>query len=233
MSWVCVPVFRPVKRSRAMWGSDGHGTSVSISSTALAPRKCYTSFCPTGLGDVRYGTTGSAVPGYELRLIDHEGLPVPNGAIRELQIAGPTCAVGYWNNRQKTRQTFQGPWVRSGAKHHVDESGHYVYAGRSDDMHLRVSCSNRRPPRVQYWKSNSSNTSKRCWRRTGIPVGSNFFPSCRKRRLGKSCASNSGNNTHTGAEPSPLFIALIMPFENIGAGRIEYEHRSGCPNKTR
>jgi benzoate-CoA ligase len=89
-------------------------------------------------GDVRYGTTGSAVPGYELRLVDDEGRPVPAGQIGELQIAGPTCAIGYWNNRQKTRQTFQGPWVRSGDKYHVDESGHYVYAGRSDDM-LKVS----------------------------------------------------------------------------------------------
>jgi benzoate-CoA ligase len=89
-------------------------------------------------GDVRYGTTGSAVPGYELRLIDDEGRPVPPGGIGELQIAGPTRAVGYWNNRQKTLQTFQGQWVRSGDKYHVDESGHYVYAGRSDDM-LKVS----------------------------------------------------------------------------------------------
>jgi benzoate-CoA ligase len=89
-------------------------------------------------GDVRYGTTGSAVPGYELRLIDDEGRPVPPGGIGELQIAGPTSAIGYWNNRQKTRQTFQGPWVHSGDKYHVDESGHYVYAGRSDDM-LKVS----------------------------------------------------------------------------------------------
>jgi benzoate-CoA ligase len=89
-------------------------------------------------GEVYYGTTGSAVPGYELRLVDDEGRPVPPGRIGELQIAGPTCAIGYWNNRQKTRQTFHGPWVRSGDKYHVDESGHYVYAGRADDM-LKVS----------------------------------------------------------------------------------------------
>jgi benzoate-CoA ligase len=89
-------------------------------------------------GDVHYGTTGSAVPGYELRLVDEEGLPVPRGHIGELQIAGPTAALGYWNNLQKTRQTFHGPWVRSGDKYHIDENGHYVYAGRADDM-LKVS----------------------------------------------------------------------------------------------
>ena len=89
-------------------------------------------------GDVRYGTTGTAVPGYELRLIDEAGQPVPAGQIGELQISGPTCALAYWNNREKSRQTFQGPWTRSGDKYSVDEDGLYVYAGRSDDM-LKVS----------------------------------------------------------------------------------------------
>jgi len=46
--------------------------------------------------------------------------------------------MAYWNNRAKTRQTFQGPWTRSGDKYHVDKDGYYVYAGRSDDM-LKVS----------------------------------------------------------------------------------------------
>jgi benzoate-CoA ligase len=89
-------------------------------------------------GDVRYGTTGLPVPGYELRLVDDDGRPVPRGQIGELQIAGATCALSYWNNREKTRQTFQGAWTRSGDKFYIDESGHYVYAGRSDDM-LKVS----------------------------------------------------------------------------------------------
>ena len=89
-------------------------------------------------GDVCYGTTGSAVAGYQLRLVDDEGCCVPPGQIGELQIAGPTCAMAYWNNREKSRQTFQGPWTRSGDKYHVDKNGHYVYAGRSDDM-LKVS----------------------------------------------------------------------------------------------
>jgi benzoate-CoA ligase len=89
-------------------------------------------------GDVRYGTTGTAVPGYELRLVDDDGRPVPPGQIGELQIAGPTCAMAYWNNREKTRQTFQGAWARSGDKYYLDDNGRYVYAGRSDDM-LKVS----------------------------------------------------------------------------------------------
>jgi benzoate-CoA ligase len=89
-------------------------------------------------GEVCYGTTGSAVPGYELRLVDDSGRPVPPGQIGELQIKGPTCAQAYWNNRDRSREIFQGAWARSGDKYHVDENGHYVYAGRSDDM-LKVS----------------------------------------------------------------------------------------------
>jgi benzoate-CoA ligase len=89
-------------------------------------------------GDVRYGTTGRAVPGYELRLVDDQGTPVARGEQGELQIHGPTSAAYYWNNREKTRATFQGGWTRSGDKYAQDADGYYVYAGRSDDM-LKVS----------------------------------------------------------------------------------------------
>ena len=89
-------------------------------------------------GKVRYGTTGFPVPGYELRVLDEQGKPVATGEVGELQVAGPTAAMGYWNNREKTRATFQGPWTRCGDKYSIDADGYYVYAGRSDDM-LKVS----------------------------------------------------------------------------------------------
>src|SRR5262249_1357082 len=89
-------------------------------------------------GDVRYGATGRAVPGYELRLVNEEGRPVKRGDLGELQVRGPTSAACYWNNREKSRSTFLGPWFRSGDKFRQDEDGYYVYAGRSDDM-MKVS----------------------------------------------------------------------------------------------
>jgi benzoate-CoA ligase len=88
--------------------------------------------------DVRYGTTGKAVPGYELRLVDEQGAAVKPGELGELQISGPTGAAYYWNNRDKSRNTFAGSWTRSGDKYVQDEDGYYVYGGRSDDM-LKVS----------------------------------------------------------------------------------------------
>ncbi|HEY7217472.1 MAG TPA: benzoate-CoA ligase family protein [Candidatus Binatia bacterium] len=89
-------------------------------------------------GDVRYGTTGKPVPGYDVRLVDEEGRPVAKGDIGELQVAGPTAAAYYWNNREKSRTTFLGPWTRSGDKYSESEDGYFTYSGRNDDM-LKVS----------------------------------------------------------------------------------------------
>ena len=85
-------------------------------------------------GEVRYGTTGKAVPGYALRVVDDAGNQVKTGEIGELQINGPTSAACYWNNRAKSRATFMGDWTRSGDKYIVDEEGYYTYSGRTDDM---------------------------------------------------------------------------------------------------
>jgi benzoate-CoA ligase len=90
-------------------------------------------------GDVRYGTTGKPVPGYEVRLVDDQGNVITRaGELGELQIGGPTAAIMYWNQRSRTKSTFQGPWTRSGDKYSFDEQGYYTYGGRSDDM-LKVS----------------------------------------------------------------------------------------------
>ena len=90
-------------------------------------------------GEVRYGTTGKPVPGYEVRLVDDQGkLITKPGELGELQISGPTSAIMYWNQRERTKNTFQGPWTRSGDKYSFDSEGYYTYGGRSDDM-LKVS----------------------------------------------------------------------------------------------
>jgi benzoate-CoA ligase len=88
--------------------------------------------------DNRYGTSGKAVPGYEIRLIGEDGLPVAKGQIGELQVAGPTSAAFYWNNREKSRSTFLGPWTKSGDKYTESDDGYFTYCGRGDDM-LKVS----------------------------------------------------------------------------------------------
>ncbi|MFM1992139.1 MAG: hypothetical protein RJA99_5096 [Pseudomonadota bacterium] len=88
--------------------------------------------------DVRYGTTGRPVPGYEIELRGDDGGPVPDGEPGDLYIHGPSAAMMYWGNRQKTRETFQGGWTKSGDKYVRNPDGTYTYGGRSDDM-LKVS----------------------------------------------------------------------------------------------
>ncbi|MDE2048657.1 MAG: AMP-binding protein, partial [Betaproteobacteria bacterium] len=83
---------------------------------------------------VRYGTTGRAVPGYQLRLVDDEGRDVGDGEIGELLVSGPSAALMYWNHRARTKATFCGEWTRSGDKYQRNDDGTYTYAGRTDDM---------------------------------------------------------------------------------------------------
>ncbi len=89
-------------------------------------------------GRVRYGTTGWPVPGYSVELRGDDGRPVADGETGDLFIQGPSAALLYWGNREKTRQTFQGAWTQSGDKYSRNADGSYTYAGRSDDM-LKVS----------------------------------------------------------------------------------------------
>ena len=90
-------------------------------------------------GDVRYGTSGKPVPGYEIEIRDEAGRPIEGAQrIGDLYIRGPSSALMYWQDRTKSESTFQGGWTRSGDKYERDADGYYVYSGRSDDM-LKVS----------------------------------------------------------------------------------------------
>jgi len=88
--------------------------------------------------DIRYGTTGKPVPGYEIELRGEDGQPVGVGEVGDLYIKGPSTAIMYWANPEKTADTFSKGWTKSGDKYSRDADGYYTYAGRSDDM-LKVS----------------------------------------------------------------------------------------------
>ncbi len=85
-------------------------------------------------GAVRPGSSGRIVPGYEARVLDGDGQPVPAGEVGNLWISGDSVCAGYWNQHEKTRDTLQGTWLQTGDKYHCDADGYYWYAGRSDDM---------------------------------------------------------------------------------------------------
>ena len=85
-------------------------------------------------GRIRPNSSGKAVSGYELRLVDDDGNAVSDGELGHLEVAGPTSAIMYWNQRNRSRETFKGAWTRTGDKYTRDDEGYYIYGGRSDDM---------------------------------------------------------------------------------------------------
>ena len=91
-------------------------------------------FLSNAPGDIKYGCSGRPVPGYKVRLVNEAGEEVPDGEVGELLVEAPSAAEGYWNQRSKTRQTFQGPWTYTGDKYTRDADGRYTFCGRADDM---------------------------------------------------------------------------------------------------
>jgi benzoate-CoA ligase family protein len=86
-------------------------------------------------GDLRPGTSGRVVPGYEARIVREDGGEPPPGETGRLQIKGPSTAAYYWNNPEKTAATMLGgDWLDTGDTYLRDGEGYYQYCGRSDDM---------------------------------------------------------------------------------------------------
>jgi 4-hydroxybenzoate-CoA ligase len=85
-------------------------------------------------GAVRYGSCGRAVPGYDVRLVDEDGVDVEGAGAGELLVRGESMADGYWNQRKKTRRTFLGEWTVTGDCYTRDADGIYTFCGRTDDM---------------------------------------------------------------------------------------------------
>ena len=85
-------------------------------------------------GHIRPGSSGLIVEGYAARILDDSGQPVPTGEIGNLWIEGDSVCAGYWNQHEKTKNTIEGRWLRTGDKYTQDADGYFWYAGRSDDM---------------------------------------------------------------------------------------------------
>ncbi|MEO8435790.1 MAG: AMP-binding protein, partial [Pyrinomonadaceae bacterium] len=84
-------------------------------------------------GDVRYGSSGKVITGYEVRLLDENGEPTPAGSEGNLWVKGESAATGYWQKPEVTARTFVDGWVRTGDLYRCDEDGYYFHMGRSDD----------------------------------------------------------------------------------------------------
>ncbi len=100
----------------------------------IGSTEMFQTFLSNQPGDIRYGTTGKPVPGYELKIGDEHGRDAADGEIGELLVRGATAGEGYWNQRLKSRRTFAGEWTLTGDKYFRDADGYYHYCGRTDDM---------------------------------------------------------------------------------------------------
>ena len=89
-------------------------------------------------GDIKPGSLGRIVKGYEAKIVDADGNEVTTEEMGTLKIKGDSAALCYWNAHEKSKETFAGDWCTTGDQFHVDESGYYWYHGRTDDM-LKVS----------------------------------------------------------------------------------------------
>ena len=84
-------------------------------------------------GDVRYGSSGRLLAGYEARLVDHEGVATPPGEAGNLWIRGGSAASRYWRRPDLSAETFVDGWVRTGDLYAADVDGFWWHQGRSDD----------------------------------------------------------------------------------------------------
>ncbi len=91
-------------------------------------------FISNTIDDIKPGTSGRPVPGYEVKIVGEDGKPVRDGEVGTLWVKGESNARCYWNNPEKTRQTMVGEWLNTGDMYHVDPDGYYVNDGRGDDM---------------------------------------------------------------------------------------------------
>jgi benzoate-CoA ligase family protein len=89
-------------------------------------------------GDIKPGSLGRIVEGYEAKIVDAGNNEVATGEMGTLKIKGDSAALCYWNAHEKSKETFAGDWCTTGDQFHVDEDGYYWYHGRTDDM-LKVS----------------------------------------------------------------------------------------------
>jgi benzoate-CoA ligase family protein len=110
-----------------------HATGLEILDGIGSTEICHCFLSNRG-GQARPGSSGTVVPGYDVRLVAEDGGDVSPGEIGDLLVRGDSTMAFYWNKHEATKRTLEGEWIRTGDKYRCDEDGYYWHAGRSDDM---------------------------------------------------------------------------------------------------
>ncbi len=100
----------------------------------LGSSEALTMYLASRPGMVKPGSCGRPTPAAEVKIVDDQGRKLPNGEIGELMVRVDSSSPGYWNKHDKTKETMNGSWLRTGDLFHQDEEGYFYYVGRNDDM---------------------------------------------------------------------------------------------------
>lgn len=116
-----------------VWESWKAATGLEILDT-IGCTESYHTFLANRPGDIRPGSSGKPIGGYNVRLVDDDGNDVAQGEVGNLMVKGESIALFYLHQYEKSRHTFRGEWLFTGDRYYVDEDGFYWHAGRGDDM---------------------------------------------------------------------------------------------------
>ena len=116
-----------------LWHAWKNITGLEILDT-IGCTETYHTFMANRPGEVRPGSSGKPIKGYDVRLVDDKGADVPPGTIGNLMVRGETTALFYLHQSEKARQTFRGEWLLTGDRYLQDKNGYYWNQGRADDM---------------------------------------------------------------------------------------------------
>ncbi len=100
----------------------------------IGSTEMFVSYCSNTPSDVLPGTTGRAIPGYELRLTDDAGIEIEGPGVGIMEVRGSSRAAFYWHQSEKTKRTMRGEWFVTGDRFTRRADGAYAYVGRADDM---------------------------------------------------------------------------------------------------
>ncbi len=90
-------------------------------------------FVTNTVGDVKPGTLGKVVPGFEIKACDDDGNEVPPGEVGRLWVRGDSLGLGYFGDPEKTEEAFREEWFVGGDLVSIDADGYVTHRGRADD----------------------------------------------------------------------------------------------------
>ncbi len=128
---LCMSAGEPLPKR--LWYAWKNATGIEILDT-IGCTETYHTFMANRPEELRPGSSGKPIGGYNVRLVDDNGEDVPQGVVGNLMVRGETTALFYLHQSEKTRQTFRGEWLLTGDQYLKDESGYYWHQGRADDM---------------------------------------------------------------------------------------------------